>query len=553
MTGALAGDALERAYSELDGLPESLFGPVAVHPVGALRDRARGVHLWRTALLQGRLPDPDTTPWPGPLLHQALGTAVHDLGVLPYTPGEPELVDFILLDLLELVAQVSATHGDAIAELLAAAKAKGRRPWEEEEDPGRSGGGVSTEVDDSRTGESRGGDDQDDARSDLGAHLGQQQSGEAPGEGAVDPDQAERLAAETARLVLDDVVTELSDRLDTRWGERVATWRRLTDILGDLKLALALGFDLARRVLRHTGWREVGRLQALLAELPQVKDIVRSLGRMNAPRGAEQASVLVEVVDPVRRVVEELRRVRSPRAPTEARGIERSDDLARMLPTEAALLTHPTLRLLWHARRLEHGLAVYRYEGQIQERIRVQVASSPTERSSRQVPERGPIVVCLDTSGSMQGAPEQVAKALVLAIARAAHDEGRACKVVLFSGPGDVESLEVDLGPDGLPGLLRLLSMSFHGGTDVDAPIRIALDTLERQGWDRADLLIVSDGAFDLPTGLLEQAEHTRARHDARIHGLLIGVQPSQAMRTLCEPLHVFADWGAVGGVDGRG
>ena len=169
------------------------------------------------------------------------------------------------------------------------------------------------------------------------------------------------------------------------------------------------------------------------------------------------------------------------------------------------------------------------------------------------MPERGPVVVCLDTSGSMQGAPEHVAKALVLAVARAAHDEGRACRVILFSGPGDVESLEVDLGPTGLPSLLRLLAMSFSGGTDVDLPLRIALDTLETRGWDRADLLLVSDGAFDLPPGLVEQAAHAREQHQARVHGLLIGVQPSASMRTLCDPLHVFADWAAVGGVDGRG
>lgn len=550
MSTALAGDALERAYAELDHLSPALFNAVAVHPIGAVRARALGIKAWRQALLQGQLPE--QADWPGPVLHEAAAGAIRSLGVLPYTPGEPDLVDLILLDLMELVAQVSASHGEAIAEHLAAARAKTRRPWEEEEEAGRSGGGTSTEVDDSRTGEARGGEDED-ARSDLGSELGVQQAGESPGESAVDPDQAERLAAEARRLLKEDVIHTLSERLDARWGERVAAWRRLSDILGDLKLALALGFDLAHRVLRHSGWREVARLQTLLSELRQVREIVRSLGRMNAPKGAEQASVVEEVVDPVRRVVEELRQVRSPRAPTEARGIERSNEIARMLPTEAALLTHPTLRLLWHARRLEQGLAVYRFEGHVQERIRVQTASSPTLKSAQQKPERGPVIVCLDTSGSMQGAPEQVAKALVLAIARAAHDEGRACKVVLFSGPGDVETLEIDLGPEGLPSLLRLLSMSFHGGTDVDAPLRIALDTLERQGWDRADLLLVSDGAFDLPPGIVESADWARERYSARVHGLLIGVQPSAAMQALCDPLHVFADWSAVGGVDGRG
>ncbi len=39
---------------------------------------------------------------------------------------------------------------------------------------------------------------------------------------------------------------------------------------------------------------------------------------------------------------------------------------------------------------------------------------------------QGPIIVCLDTSGSMQGPPETVAKALVLETMRGAHRQNRA-------------------------------------------------------------------------------------------------------------------------------
>ena len=36
--------------------------------------------------------------------------------------------------------------------------------------------------------------------------------------------------------------------------------------------------------------------------------------------------------------------------------------------------------------------------------------------------ERGPIILCLDTSGSMHGAPENIAKAVVIAALRVAHE-----------------------------------------------------------------------------------------------------------------------------------
>ena len=538
----LTGDWLERAYAELDGLPGALFPLVVSHPIGDVRTRSRGVLAWRAALLAGRVPAAGEAPWPGEHLHRPLTAAVQALGVLPFTPGEPELVDLVLADLLEIVAQADARRQAAIDAQLKALREKTRRTWEEEAAPPGGGGGPSIEVDASRTGEARGGGEDDG----TGGWVGRQESGEAPGEVELPEHEAERLAAEAMRLAEEETLTEISERLDTRWGEQIRQWRRLADVLGDLKTALALGFDLANRVLRHTGWTEVARLQRLVEDLPQLQAIIRELGRMNAPRGADRATLVQEVVDPVRRVVEEIRQVRSPRAPTEARGLERSDDVSRMLPSEAMLLNRPVLRRLWHARRLERALSVYRYEGDVEERVRVQAEAAPLERSSREIPERGPIVVCLDTSGSMQGAPEQIAKALVLAVAKAAHQEGRPCRVILFAGPGDVETLTVDLGPGGIGGLLRLLAMSFHGGTDLGWPLRVALETLDEAGWSRADLLLVTDGAFDLPSGALEQVSWARETHGTRVHGLLIGVQPSPSLQALCDPVHLLTDWGGM-------
>jgi uncharacterized protein with von Willebrand factor type A (vWA) domain len=48
----------------------------------------------------------------------------------------------------------------------------------------------------------------------------------------------------------------------------------------------------------------------------------------------------------------------------------------------------------------------------------------------------GPIILCLDTSGSMRGAREVVAKALALECMRGAHRQQRACYLYAFSGPG---------------------------------------------------------------------------------------------------------------------
>ncbi len=55
----------------------------------------------------------------------------------------------------------------------------------------------------------------------------------------------------------------------------------------------------------------------------------------------------------------------------------------------------------------------------------------------RPAAELGPIILCLDTSGSMRGARETVAKALALECLRGANRQRRPCYLYAFSGPSE--------------------------------------------------------------------------------------------------------------------
>lgn len=95
-------------------------------------------------------------------------------------------------------------------------------------------------------------------------------------------------------------------------------------------------------------------------------------------------------------------------------------------------------------------------------------------------------------TGSMYGAREVVAKALTLECMRGAHRQQRQCYVYAFSGPGDVMELELSIDPKSMPKLLSFLSMSFSGGTDVDAPLALSLERLGREEWKLVCFLVFS-------------------------------------------------------------
>lgn len=200
-------------------------------------------------------------------------------------------------------------------------------------------------------------------------------------------------------------------------------------------------------------------------------------------------------------------------------------------------------RLLFMARRAERQLMSYERTGWLEDE-----PTRVTDRLElRPAAELGPIIVCLDTSGSMHGAREVVAKALTLECMRGAHRQQRKCYVYAFSGPGDVMELELGTDPASMRRLLSFLTMSFAGGTDVDAPLALSLQLLNKEGWEMADILMVTDGEIaDPDEDIMRGLRVARETLGLEVHGLLVGSQVTEPMEKLCTHLHVFKSWSAV-------
>ena len=162
-------------------------------------------------------------------------------------------------------------------------------------------------------------------------------------------------------------------------------------------------------------------------------------------------------------------------------------------------------------------------------------------------PERGPIIAVVDTSGSMHGLPEQVAKAIVLEAARTAHAERRRCFLYAYSGPGQVLEHELDLSPEGVGRLLSFLGFSFGGGNDETGVMSKVVSRLKENDWRKADIVFVSDGEWPAPRSLVRKVEDAR-EEGTRFHGIQIGNRGRTGLHAVCDPVHVFQDWSAAGG-----
>lgn len=363
-------------------------------------------------------------------------------------------------------------------------------------------------------------------------------AGYVGGEAPQQPPQPPEFGAEALRMAREYATAEFASgdltadaEVVEQWEQRVETWRELEEMFGELG-ALLGDRSLGRNILRHTGFKEMRKLSELLKKRDDLVELVRSLGKLREEEG-DGVSLAEEIMQPMRRAGE--RQVRTPLVASDVRGITFGGEISRMLPSEAGLLPHPTLRMLWHARRAEHALLMYAVEG-TEAQVTEEESASPEQKNNKLV--RGPIIAVVDTSGSMtEGKREHFAKALILEAMRTAHAERRACLVFAFSGHDEVRELELDLSSAGISSLLEFLSWSFDGWTEIGGVTRQVLDRLGQESWSNADVMIVTDGEFDVSRSLVASVAAQRER-GTRFHGVLLGTDAA-SLRRLCDHVHI--------------
>jgi len=342
-------------------------------------------------------------------------------------------------------------------------------------------------------------------------------------------------------------VARAVDAFAAEWRATTGEMDELLHVFGALGDTLkAEHWALVRGLLHSEGWQELVRIRRRLEAMPELRAVIQSLGRARqADDFDDRAHPELQVMEKVHGVRIQVRETRMPEVPAETRGVQRSGRIARMLPSEAALLRHPRLRLIWFARHAERSLLTYEDDDRVRETIPVEAPA--WRRSTKPQPRRrlelGPMILCVDTSASMQGAAEDVAKATVLEAMRTAAAQMRRCLVYAFSGPGEVVERELGLDQAGISGAVAFLTQSFHGGTDVDEPLGRALARIQEEAWQFADLVIASDGQFAPTPALATRLDGAKRDLGLRVQGVLTADRDTVGMLEACSDILRVKEW----------
>ena len=160
-------------------------------------------------------------------------------------------------------------------------------------------------------------------------------------------------------------------------------------------------------------------------------------------------------------------------------------ELSRLLPSELVGLRHPLLRKDFIRRFVDSELLQYDLRG-LEEQ------------------GKGPLIVCLDGSSSMQGDKEIWAKALTLTLLEIARRERRLFRAICFSS-ANAPLYRVDLNTGvrheaEMDKIMELAEYFPGGGTDFEKPLDAALACIQESRFQRGDIVFMTDGECQVHT-----------------------------------------------------
>ena len=199
-------------------------------------------------------------------------------------------------------------------------------------------------------------------------------------------------------------------------------------------------------------------------------------------------------------------------------GITESDDLNHLLPTELSLFSDIETENIFYKKLSEKKLQSYQF---ISRESYKQTEAFEGKHQKEVEKDKGPFILAIDTSGSMHGKPEEIAKLIAFAIVKIAYREKR--KALLISFSTSYQLFELTDFQNSLPKLVNFLQMSFSGGTDVSEAIKETVRRMEEQDYKNADLLVITDGIFgNMSAQLISQIQMLKQKGN-KFNTLIIG------------------------------
>ena len=307
--------------------------------------------------------------------------------------------------------------------------------------------------------------------------------------------------------------------------KKIQNFMRLEKLLTPFTKNFGRLWNLSKHPFETSGFEILDTFAKLLEQDESLQELADLLGRQSRTQAVFEKELRDKIV-----ITTEWHP--QPAYRGEINGLKYSNDIAAALPCELALLKNSAAKKLFQLKCAQKQLLSFEYQNE-QEELKESIEQEEVTMEKQE--PKGPIIICVDTSGSMHGSPENIAKTVAFALAKIASEQERLCYIISFST--DIETLEVKANEDMeltnadggnyLQKLVRFLRMSFNGGTDAEPALRKALNMLAGSdtatGYKNADVLMISDFVMDNLSDDLVTAIEQEQEKNTGFYSLVIG------------------------------
>ncbi len=291
--------------------------------------------------------------------------------------------------------------------------------------------------------------------------------------------------------------------------KKVEEYQKLQELI--MPFSDYLGWDMSRELWEDTSFDVLQHYSDLLEDEQSVKELAEMLGSMR------EAEIEIEEETFEKTIIRQEWKV-DETAKAEIVGVHESDDLSNLLTSEVSLLSDEDAEMLFLKKYADKNLLTFRYE----DRRLVPSEDQIMEIHQRvHQKEKGPFIVCVDTSESMTGRPEQIAKVLCLGILKMSMRQNRRAYLINFSR--GIKTLDLYNIADSIDEIAAFLRMSFYGGTDVSLALYEAIRQLRGNDYEDADVLMISDFImYKVDDDVLRDIRYFQQNKGTQFHSLTL-------------------------------
>jgi uncharacterized protein with von Willebrand factor type A (vWA) domain len=255
-------------------------------------------------------------------------------------------------------------------------------------------------------------------------------------------------------------------------------------------------------------------------------DAKRTIALYHRVRNNHRLKMIIDRAGRYRRLAQSKQRTKVTHGKDEMVGIELAGDISRLVPLEMVMITDDDFEMDAIRRLVENQSMCYEYKG--------------IEKLGK-----GPIVICIDESGSMDGEPIAQAKAFALAMAWIARQQRRFCILSSFSDSYAGRYIVLPPNKWDETKLCDWLSSFYGGGTDVNYPLNTIPSMWDKLGVPKGktDMILITDGELSVPEVIRKSFLEFKQREKVKLTSLIISYAPGSIQ-------HVSDDWHLINGID---